>query len=197
MAELFWSDICESLGLSKSIMKDINRSYGNILGITEANRIPASSLGAISMIVTMQEQGFSKEEIEKTLIDSKEESGWPDMVLSRIQEQAASSRTVESGSHLVYLTPDPGQELSFSWLGCLEGIVSESKPPISFQDMVLDLRREICTNTVSEIEQMHKLVQTIERLIAEVRDLRYALVLAASRKDRKKGFKGFSRLLKH
>ncbi len=197
MTELFWSDVCENLGLSKSITKDINRNFGSILGITEANRIPAGSLGAISMIVTMQEQGFSKEEIEKTLIDSKKESGWPDMVLSRIQEQAASTKIAKTRDETVCLAPDSPQGLSFSWLGCLESVVSESKSLVSVQDMVLDLRREICTNTVSEMEQIHRLALVVERLIAEVRDLRYALVMAASRKDRKKGLKGLSRLLDH
>jgi hypothetical protein len=82
-----------------------------------------------------------------------------------------------------------------SWLGCLEEMAREQRRETSVQDMILDLRREICTNTVSEKEQIQRLVQVVERLITEVRDLRYALVMAASRKDRKKGLKGLSRLL--
>ncbi|HHY12664.1 MAG TPA: hypothetical protein GX529_08540 [Firmicutes bacterium] len=197
MAEVFWSDVGDSLGLSKSLMRDINSKFGSILGITPSNKVPRGSLSAISMIVTMQEQGFSDDEIKKALRDSKGESGWPDIVLSRINEQVASSATLDVSSEIVYLSEDSPEDPGYSWMGCLDNIVREPKRVSYVQDMILDLRREICTNTISEKEQIQRLTQVVERLIAEVRDLRYALVMASSRKDRKKGLKGLSRLLNH
>lgn len=147
------------------------------------------------MIATMQEQGIPDDEIREALVSSRSESGWPDIVLSRMQEQVAISATVAVSPNI---SSSP-ETINDSWLGCLDEIVQDSKrePVSSVQDMILDLRREICTNTVSEREQIQRLTQVIERLIIEVRDLRYALIMASSRKDRKKGHKGLSRLLHH
>jgi asparagine synthetase B (glutamine-hydrolysing) len=61
--------------------------------------------------------------------------------------------------------------------------------------MVFDLRREIAMNTHSDRELMLHLTQCVRKLALEVRDLRYAFLLASSRKDRKKGVKALSRLL--
>lgn len=191
MDEVYWSDVGERLGLSKSVMKEINARFGAILGITASNKVPRRALGAVSMIVIMQEQGFSDDEITEALIETKEGQGWPDIVLGRIREETVSTATSELASRIVEMPDDSGR----SWLGCLEEMAREQRRETSVQDMILDLRREICTNTVSEKEQIQRLVQVVERLITEVRDLRYALVMAASRKDRKKGLKGLSRLL--
>ncbi|HHX10283.1 MAG TPA: hypothetical protein GX729_02745 [Firmicutes bacterium] len=193
MDEVYWSDVGECLGLSKSVMKEINAKFGKTLGITESNKVPSKCLGAISMIVTMQQQGFSDDEIRKALMDAKRDSGWPDVVLGRIKDQVASSATSEFASEIeiLELRDDSGR----SWLGCLEDILGDGKCETSVQDMILDLRREICTNAISEKEQIQRLTQVVERLVAEVRQLRYALVMAASRKDRKKGLRGLSRLL--
>ena len=83
------------------------------------------------------------------------------------------------------------------WMGCLSKISrSQEHEAVSpVKDMILDLRREICSSTISEREQIQRLTQVIEVLIREVRDLRYALIMASSRKDRKKGLRGLSRLL--
>ncbi|MGI6620511.1 MAG: hypothetical protein ACOX35_03545 [Bacillota bacterium] len=198
MDEVYWSDVGERLGLSKSAMKEINVKFGAILGVTASNRVPRDSLGAISMIVTMQEQGFSDDEITKALLEMKEGWGWPDVVLGRIEDEVASSATGEVASRTVEMpVPRVPDGSGLSWLGCLEEIVSEGRRETSVQDMILDLRREICTNTISEKEQIQRLTQVVECLISEVRDLRYALIMAASRKDRKKGLTGLSRLLNH
>ncbi len=195
MAEVFWSDVGNSLGLSKSTMKDISKKFGHLLGVTPSNKVPRSSLGAISMIATMQEQGMSDDEIREALVSSKSQSGWPDIVLSRIQEQVAPSATIAVSQEMTNVS----ETHNHSWLGCLDTIVQGNNrdTALSVQDMILDLRREICTNTVSEREQIQRLTQVIERLIIEVRDLKYALIMASSRKDRKKGHKGLSRLLHH
>lgn len=195
MAKVFWSDVGNSLGLSKSTMKDINKKFGHLLGVTPSNKVPKSSLRAISMIATMQEQGMSDDEIREALVNSKSQSGWPDIVLNRIQEQAAPSATPAALQEITTVS----ETANHSWLGCLDTIVQSNnrESALSVQDMILDLRREICTNTISEREQIQRLTQVIERLIIEVRDLKYALIMASSRKDRKKGRKGLSRLLHH
>ena len=65
----------------------------------------------------------------------------------------------------------------------------------TLREILLDLRREIATGAVSERELVLHLMQQVRRLTLEVRDLRYAFLLASSRKDRKKGIKAISRLL--
>lgn len=203
MAEVFWSDIGESLGLSMPDIRRISARFGGILGISSLNRVPKSSLGAVSTIAAMQRQGVPDDEIEEALLSSKTDSGWPDEVLNRMQEQAATLaavvETVEGGHfepaedhHRMDNLPD-----SFEWMGCLSKISrSQEHEAVSpVKDMILDLRREICSSTISEREQIQRLTQVIEVLIREVRDLRYALIMASSRKDRKKGLRGLSRLL--
>jgi len=70
--------------------------------------------------------------------------------------------------------------------------ISQREP---IREMILDLRREICTHVVSEREEIERLHQVIQNLVWQVRDLRYALLMASSRKDRKRGYRGISRLL--
>ncbi|HHW18117.1 MAG TPA: hypothetical protein GXX30_04360 [Firmicutes bacterium] len=65
----------------------------------------------------------------------------------------------------------------------------------SVREMVLDLRREICTYAVSQREEIQRLQQVVRKLTQEVRELRYALILSSSRKDRKRRCNGLSRLL--
>lgn len=193
MDEVYWSDVGEWLGLSKPVMKEINAKFGKILGITPSNKVPRKSLGAISLIVTMREQGFSDAEISKALVEAKGDFAWPDVVLGRITEQVASAATSQVAPEIKSWEVAHGS--SGSWLGCLDGIAEDMSRGPSVQDMILDLRREICTSSISEKEQIQRLTQVVERLVAEVRYLRYTLVMAASRKDRKKGLTGLSRLL--
>ncbi len=197
MAEFYWSDVSHSLGLSKILAKYINEKFGGILGITSENKVPKGSLGGISMIATLLDQGCSDEEITRILMDSKKQSGWPDVVLSRINEEVASTRVISRISQNENSLEVSLKKAEYSWSDSLDDIIGDTKMELTLQDMILDLRREICANTVSEEQQILRLTQAVERLIAEVRNLRYALVMAASRKDRKKGFKGLSRLLTH
>ncbi|MGI6627327.1 MAG: hypothetical protein ACOX4K_03145 [Bacillota bacterium] len=203
MGEIFWSDISETFGLSKSTMRNINKRFGDILGITSSNKIPKSSLGAISVIANLQEQGIPDDEIEVTLLSLKTESGWPDVVLNRIQEQGAtlapglepSISAIADQNTYKRLTKDLPEPSEYSWIGCLERISQNHEPEWPLKEMFLDLRREICSSKVSEKEQIQRLTESVEILVREVRDLRYALVMASSRKDRKKGLRGLSRLL--
>lgn len=68
-------------------------------------------------------------------------------------------------------------------------------PVSTVREMVMDLRREICTHAVEERELLYRMHQLLQTLRLEVRDLRYAFVLASSRKDRKRGRRGISQLL--
>jgi len=62
-------------------------------------------------------------------------------------------------------------------------------------EMFLDLRREVSSHVVSEKAEIERLCHVIQKLYQEVRELRYALILSSTRKDRKRGYKGVSRLL--
>lgn len=109
-----------------------------------------------------------------------DDPGWPEIVLTRMEEAAttASWRLVQSQDVCDQAQSDPSHE-------ALEAV----------RDLVLDLRREIAMNTHAEREILLQLTQCVRKLTMEVRDLRYAFLLAASRKDRKRGLKTLSRLL--
>ncbi len=65
----------------------------------------------------------------------------------------------------------------------------------ALRQVISDLRRELYTHLAAEREDVLRLEQCIRKLAIEVRDMRYALMLGFTRRDRKKGHKGVSSLL--
>lgn len=65
----------------------------------------------------------------------------------------------------------------------------------ALKDVIADLRRELNTHFAAEREDILRLEQCVRKLAIEVRDMRYALMLGFTRRDRKKGHKGVSNLL--
>lgn len=123
----------------------------------------------ISLITRLQEEGIPDRELERRLKGPGTGSGWPEGVLARMQSAPAAVAQQQ--------------------------IEDPAIPERTAREMVMDLRREICTQTVEERELLHRMKQLLQDLILEVRDLRYAFILAASRKDRKRGRRNLSRLL--
>jgi hypothetical protein len=98
---------------------------------------------------------------------------WPEEVLTRMESSASA---LESMAEAARVAVEP----------FLDNTVRES---------IFELRREVAMNTHYEREVMLHLTESVRKLALEVRDLRYAFLLASSRKDRKKGIKALSRLL--
>lgn len=92
-------------------------------------------------------------------------------------------------------SPPRGQVLPLRPQFQLTPAVEPTLPEETVREMVMDLRREICTHAVEERELLFEMSKILHQLVLEVRDLRYTFILAASRKDRKRGHRNISRLL--
>lgn len=86
---------------------------------------------------------------------------WPDEVLARLEEAAALPKA--------------------------QPCVSDEKPSPEwgFRSILLDLRTEILERDISQKELILKNQTALLKLKQEIRDLRYALLLGASRKERR------------
>jgi|GEM_PF-856992 len=72
---------------------------------------------------------------------------------------------------------------------------SEEDPSYAVREIAADLRRDLYSLLAAQREDILRLEQCVRKLALEVRDMRYALILGFTRKDRKKGHKGISNLL--
>ena len=187
--DLLWADIGDSLGMTVPEMRALRSAFGNVLGLGSGSRVPENLVPVISFIHRMQLGGVPDSDIERQLRDARVGDAWPEAVLARMQE-AATAVSIPPPAPQIEEPALPGPTLYLVKPGP-SGEVSEA----TAREMVMDLRREICTHTVEERELLHRMNQLLQNLILEVRDLRYAFLLASSRKDRKKGKRSISRLL--
>jgi len=241
---LQWADIGETLALTVPEMRAIRASFGEVLGISQDNRVSAGLVPVIALINGLRQRGMPDDDIIRQLRDSRVGEGWPEAVLARMQSAAAAALPNSPapvgtpagdgrGDYEPIETAEDAKgvdsEMRRATGGCLRkgergsedseskirqgtahgeqtygnaGLYllkpQQSSPEITeatAREMVMDLRREICTHTVEERELLHRMNQLLQNLILEVRDLRYAFLLASSRKDRKRGKRGISRLL--
>jgi hypothetical protein len=101
---------------------------------------------------------------------------WPDTYLERLEQCATRM-----------------EETSF--LEETEDQFSSNNIEARIRTLILDLRAEISERDIGQRELMLRTLETLQKLKLEVRDLRYALLLATSRKDRRRGLRWVSRLL--
>lgn len=68
-------------------------------------------------------------------------------------------------------------------------------PTLAVRNMITSLRTEICSQAVEQREILHRMNQLLQDLVLEVRDLRWAIILSSSRKERKRGNRTITKLL--
>ena len=188
--DLLWADIGESLGMTVPEMRALRSAFGGVLGLGSGNRVPEDLVPVVSLIRRMQLQGVLDSDIEKQLRESRVGDAWPEAVLARMQTAATAVPLPPPPAPATEEPVIPGPTLYLVKPG-QSGEIAEA----TAREMVMDLRREICTHTVEERELLHRMNQLLQNLILEVRDLRYAFLIASSRKDRNKGKRSISRLL--
>jgi len=203
--DLMWADLGERLSITVAEMRSLRAAFGDLLGLNVARRVPENLVPVIALIVRLRQKGVPDPEIERRLREARVGEGWPEDVLARMQAAATASplREPERGSRgqvteaaaappaLALVRPEAAPESPSDAGSDYVPIVPER----TVREMVMDLRREICTQTVEERELLHRMNQLLQNLVLEVRDLRWAFILASSRKDRKRGRRGIARLL--
>lgn len=172
-------------------------AFGDLLGLGATRGVPESLVPVISLIVRLRTTGIPDGEIERRLKAVREGDTWPEDILARME--AAATAIPEEMPPPPQVAPGPRAAEPVAGLPPVSFPLAPIDPPTILEatarELVMDLRREICTHTVEERELMYRMNQLLQNLILEVRDLRYAFVLASSRKDRKRGRRSLSRLL--
>lgn len=186
---LLWADVGDILGLTVPEMRTLRNTFGAVLGLGCDNRVPQDLVPVIRLIHRLRQRGMADADIERQLKDSRVGDAWPEAVLARMQ--AAVTAVPLPAPDPPQPEPSPPGGGAALYLVKPAGEVTEA----TAREMVMDLRREICTHTVEERELLHRMNQLLQNLILEVRDLRYVFLIASSRKDRKKGRRSIGRLL--
>jgi hypothetical protein len=196
--QILWADVGERLGATVTELRSLRGAFGDLLGLGPGKTVSESIVPVLEHIQTLRREGVPDEEIRQRIVSLSGEPGWPEAVLARMQAAAAVSETVSeaqdrgSASLLQVASLSAGEQPHEKDAGVAS---PRSIPQDTVREMVFDLRREMAMNTHSERELLLNLTQCVRKLALEVRDLRYAFLLASSRKDRKKGVKTLSRLL--
>ncbi|MGI6632002.1 MAG: hypothetical protein ACOX5M_03040 [Bacillota bacterium] len=218
--KILWADIGERLGLDKNALRDFRKTFSDVLGLDVSHpSVSPDMVPVLERVQFVRQQGIPDDMIRENVSQLTEEAGWPDEVLARMQQAAETARssaaeaTETAEARCVPPVVQPDEEApandsepassytpaashahaAFSVRESPHALPSLSEATL--REILLDLRREIATGAVSERELVLHLMQQVRRLTLEVRDLRYAFLLASSRKDRKKGIKAISRLL--
>ncbi len=189
--DLLWADVGETLGMSVPEMRAVRNRFGELLGLAGGNRIPEELVPVIALIHRLRQRGMPDNDIERELRESQVAGSWPEAVLARMQMAATAPVAREAHEQV----EEQSLPQSPPALYLVKPSATDTTEATA-RELVTDLRREICTHTVEERAVLHRMNQLLQTLILEVRDLRYAFLLASSRKDRKKGLKNVSRLLR-
>ncbi len=204
-ADLLWADIGEMLQLTVAEMRDLRSTFGEVLGLGSTRSVPRPLVPAIEYIVKERRDGTPDLEISKRLKGTKETRSWPEQVLARME--AASTETAPPLPAATHSTREgaagtPAEIASDSKTAPDTAITyfpdqlsSPHEEDLPVREMIQELRSEIQRRFAAERQDLLRLDQALRRLSLEVRDMRYALLLAFSRRDRKRGKKGISNLL--
>lgn len=172
---LIWADVGERLGLTVEEIRGIDRTFRDYLGLSP-RQIPERLLPVIRFIAALRRQGMPDTDIQNRLDGIRGDNSWPDDILTRMATEPVSMQVPDAVSESV---PEPADE----------------PPEALWRRMFMDLRCEMEHLAVSEREILHRMNQNLQRLTAEIRDLRYALLLSSSRRNRKRGKRDISGLL--
>lgn len=204
MVDLMWAEVGERLHLTVTEMRSIRTTFGDTLGLQTSKRVPEELVPVIGVIANLRREGIPDKEIERRLKEAGSGGGWPEEVLARMQTAAcAVPRTWESvaeevSRHLHQETvPAPGTpDASLPDSGAEhEPYADSSVPTLAVRNMITNLRAEICSQSVEQREILHRMNQLLQDLVLEVRDLRWAIILSSSRKERKRGKRTITKLL--
>lgn len=187
--EILWADVGERLGLNVAALRNLRTTFSSALRLDNSRTVRESIVPVLAHIESLRQQGIPDDEIRDRIGELPKGREWPEEVLARMEEAATATARVA----LPPLPPAAGSAMEPRQAGSMG--LADASVDASIREMVFDLRRDITTSTVSERELLHHLMQCVQRLTLEVRDLRYAFLLASSRKDRKKGIRAISRLL--
>jgi hypothetical protein len=188
--DLLWADVGDTLGLTVPEMRTVRTAFGTLLGLGSTNKVPADLVPVIALIHQLRQRGLPDTEIERRLLETRVGDSWPEAVLARMEVAATAEPLPVVEPPLIEEQGAPSTPPSLYVVKSPQDAAEATA-----RELVMDLRREICTHTVEERELLHRMNQLLQNLILEVRDLRYAFLLASSRKDRKRGKRGMSRLL--
>ncbi|NLA61127.1 MAG: hypothetical protein GX863_08590 [Firmicutes bacterium] len=189
--QILWADVGERLGVTVTELRGLRTAFGDLLGLGPGRTVSESMVPILGHIQALRREGVPDEEIRQEIAGLSGEPGWPEIVLTRMQAASSASEAIrvalEPAASVSICEPPPEEQPHKA--------TPQAIPQDTVREMVFDLRREIAMNTHSDRELMLHLTQCVRKLALEVRDLRYAFLLASSRKDRKKGVKALSRLL--
>lgn len=200
--DLLWVDVGEMLHLTVAEMRDLRSTFGEVLGLGSKRKIPRPLVPVIDYIVKERRDGTPDSEIAQSLEMSKDNRSWPEEILARME--VASLRTASAPPAETPAVHPEGTVSHPAQAGGLTETIAalfpeqpsfEDEEDLPVREMILELRREFQRHVSAERQDILRLNEALRRLSLEVRDLRYALLLAFSRKDRKKGKKGISNLL--
>lgn len=215
MADILWADVGERLNLSVREMRGIRSAFGDVLGLGLSKELPEHMLPAIDYVAKRRKEQASDDDIRQELSSSKRDLGWPEEVLSRMDSIETATTAEEQIAATTTLDGDPviTDEVERIWAEYSETSSSrprlfliggetgsttdekESGETLDESQVLTDLRMELHTHLASQREDILRLELAIRKLSMEVRDMRYALMLGFTRRDRKKGYKGMSNLL--
>lgn len=194
---ILWADVGERLGVDKTELRELRTTFGDVLGLDASKTVCEGIVPVLERVKSLRLQGVSDEEIRNAVGRLPKDGQWPEEVLTRMEQVTPVTQTFRG---------EDAKPEADAAAGIIEAQQSQSVKPSAtatpsdlseqtLREIVFSLRREIGVNACSERDLVFRLMQHVQKLALEVRDLRYAFLLASSRKDRKKGIKAISRLL--
>lgn len=165
-----WADIAESTGLSPAVLRRIRSTFQPYLGL-DAQGFPGENTErVVKTIVELKRNGADDEEILNALKSAcSAGAGWPEEVLARMEAATSASPPLTATQVLEVLSTQERLPETES----------------SLRESLFDFRREMRLYFIKAREQQDRLEAQLVNLAAEIRELRYALGLVPSRRDRK------------
>jgi hypothetical protein len=189
-----WAEVGERLDMTPQEISSLQAVFGDLLGLQDSKTVPEGMAQVIAFISRERRNKIPDDEIIERISCMKSSLDWPEQILARMETastfalpptSAPAQSAIPSGLQSVHCDQDPLDEL----------VSKDESWEVSVKETILDLRREIRSHFAKQRADILRLDQCLRKLTLEVRDLRYALVLGFSRRDRKRGKKGISNLL--
>lgn len=186
---ILWADVGDRLGIGVATLRELRASFGDALGLPGGRTVREDVVPALAKILILRERGEGDEEIQRRLRDDpalgdvSPRADWPEVILDRMGDSGTESEGHE-------LPEELPADRSPRWELYRTGSEDEEEKGDYWM-----IHRLLSTEARKDREILYMVLESIQRLTLEVRDLRYALLISTSRKDRKKGIKSVSRLL--